>query len=341
MEMFHGSKVTYLSILFILLASCTQKPQQYVYNEGFIYGTIYHTTYSTTGNIDLQQEITNELNRLDLSFSTFKPNSIISQINTNELLTPDSLFVNVFNRSKEIWKETNGAFDPTVMPLVNAWGFGFKHRENVTSEMIDSLMEFVGLEKIWMQDTTIVKSDSRIMLDFSAIAKGYTVDLIGHLLEEHGCDNYMVEIGGEMITKGVNPKGKPWRVGINQPNEDEPIATENFQAILEVSGKAIATSGNYRNFYEKDGKKYAHTINPATGFPVQHSLLSATVIANDCMTADAFATAFMVLGKDSAISLASNLNGMEVYLIYADEDGTRKTISTKGFSNFIGKKQHD
>jgi FAD:protein FMN transferase len=238
-----------------LQLACTQKPATYIYNEGFIYGTVYHMTYQSPGNVDLQEEITNELNRLDLSFSTFKPSSIISRINTNQAVVLDTLFINVFNRSQEVWKQTNGAFDPTVMPLVNAWGFGFKHRENVTNEMIDSLLGFVGMEMIWLNDSVALKSDTRVMLDFSAIAKGYAVDVIGLLLAKHGCENYMVEIGGEMLTQGVNPKGKPWRVGINEPNEDEPAAPENFQAILQISGKAIATSGNYRNFYEKDGKK--------------------------------------------------------------------------------------
>jgi thiamine biosynthesis lipoprotein len=324
-----------LAFIVVLAFACTPKKAKYIFNEGFVYGTIYHITYESPDGSDLHDKIKSELNRFDFSLSTFNPESVVSKINNNTSVQTDSLFRKVFLRSIEIWESSQRAFDPTVAPLVNAWGFGFKHAENITQNLIDSLLQFTGMEKIKLQADTICKSDQRVMLDFSAIAKGYAVDVIGTLLENLGCKSYMVEIGGEVVTKGINPRGAVWQIGINQPNDDEPLTPNQFQAIIAISGKGLATSGNYRNFYEKDGKKYAHTINPASGFPVDHNLLSATVIANDCMTADAYATAFMVLGTEKAMELASNLHDIEVFLIYDDENGERKVMQTAGFSDFI------
>jgi FAD:protein FMN transferase len=323
---------------FVLFASCKQKDKaaQYIANEGFIYNTVYHVTYESPKGIDLHEKISAELKRFDFSLSTFNKESVLSKINRNESVETDEYFRTVFSKSIEIAEKTNGAFDPTVAPLVNAWGFGFKAKENVTAQLIDSLLQFVGYNKIRLTaDNKIEKDDPRIMLDFSAIAKGYSVDVISNLLTAEGCKNYMVEIGGEVVTKGVNREGKPWRIGINEPNDNEPIVPQNLQAIIGISNLGLATSGNYRNFYIEEGKKYAHTINPETGYPVNHNLLSATVIAPNCMTADAYATACMVLGVEKAKQLASTINEIDIFLIYSTEDTENEVLYSSGFEKYI------
>lgn len=319
--------------LFIL--GCERPEAKYITNQGVIFGTYYRVTYEHPKGQDIQLDIENELNRLDMSLSTYKKESVLSKVNTNREVTLDDLFLNVFNKSIEISDLTDGAFDATVAPLVNAWGFGFKRKESVTQELVDSIKSFVGYKNVKVEEGKVIKSDPRLMLDFSAIAKGYSVDVIGQLLADKGCENYMVDIGGEVVAFGMNAKGKIWRIGINEPNENEPMAPSKLQGIISLKNKAVATSGNYRNFYVEDGKKYAHTISPYTGYPVNHSLLSATVLANDCMTADAFATALMVIGVEKAQKLIENLDGIEVFLIYSDNNADNQVLMTKGFEDYI------
>lgn len=303
--------------------------------EGFIFGTVYHVTYQCDSS--LQSEIKAELQKVDNSLSPFNPNSIITAVNNNKKVKLDSMFVEIFNLSKEINKETYGAFDITVAPLVNAWGFGFKNRTSVTFYQIDSLLQFVGLEKVSLKDDTVIKADTSIILDCSAIAKGYGVDAIARLFDRKGIVNYMVEIGGEIVVKGTNPKKKDWQIGINKPEEDSLNLNNDIQAVIKVRNMAMATSGNYRNFYYKDGKKYAHTINPKTGYPVQHSILSSTVLAKDCATADAYATAFMVLGLDSAKKVLEKHPEIHAYFIYSDSKGNNQAYFTKALEQMIQK----
>ena len=262
--------------------------------NGLVFGTIYNITYQYDG--DLKSEIEAELKRFDGSLSPFNDTSIISCINRNEEIVTDSFFQTCFNRSMEISEETNGAFDITIAPLANVWGFGFKKGEFPDSMKIDSLLQITDYKKVKLVDGRVVKEDPRIMLSCSAVAKGYSVDVVARLLEKKGIQNYMVDIGGEIVAKGKNSRNGLWRIGINKPIDDSLSVNQEIQTILELSDAGLATSGNYRNFYYKDGKKYAHTIDPRTGYPVQHNILSATVIAEDCMTADALATAFMVMG---------------------------------------------
>lgn len=320
--------------LILILSSCSA-PDAYVYNEGPVYGTYYHITYESPAGKDLHEEIKNKFQEFDLSFSTFNPNSTISKINRNEDIAADQWFINCFNKALEISELTEGAFDITVAPLVNAWGFGFKHKENITPELIDSLLQITGYEKVKLAGNSVVKENENLMLDMSAIAKGYTSDLIAGFLASKGCRNYMVEIGGEVVAKGVNAKGNPWRIGISKPQETEIPVTQEIQAIVQISGKALATSGNYRNFYVENGKKYAHTINPKTGYPVEHSLLSVTVLADDCMTADAFATAFMVVGLEKGVELAGKIPYIDVFFIYSDDSGFNKTYMSENFSRYL------
>ncbi len=305
----------------------------YQQEEGAVFGTFYHVTYQCDSS--LQHEIESELRKVDASLSPFNTASVISRINRNEEVTPDSMFTHVFRLAKEISGYTQGAFDITVAPLVNAWGFGFKNEKNISHEMIDSLLQFVGFRKIDLVNGQIVKQDPRVILDCSAIAKGYGSDVIAQTFDRKGITNYMVEIGGEIVVKGVNPKGEKWKVGINKPVEDSLGTAGGVQTILHLTDAAVATSGNYRNFYYRDGKKYAHTIDPHSGYPVQHSILSSTVLTKDCATADAYATAFMVLGLEESKKVLDAHPEIQAYFIYADEKGENKTYMTPGVETLV------
>ena len=294
--------------------------------QGKIFGTLYTITYEH--NEDIQSLIIDALQAVDASLSPFNKKSIISHVNNNECLFVDTLFTEVFRNAEIIYAESHGAFDPTVAPLVNAWGFGFKQSSDITASTIDSLQSLVGLHHVTLNNGLITKNDPRIMLDFSAIAKGYGSDCVARVLDSCGIQNYMVEIGGEIVIKGLNKNGNPWGIGINKPIDDSLSTNQELQTVLRLTDCAIATSGNYRNYYYKDGIKYAHTIDPRTGYPVQHSLLSATVIADNCMRADALATAFMVLGVDSAMAYCNRHPEIEGYFILAADSGRYETIST-------------
>ena len=301
-----------------------QKNINYQHDEGFIFGTIYHITYHSDTN--LKKEIEAELKKVDLSLSPFNKTSVISKVNRNENPVIDPMFKEVFLLAENISNETHGAFDITVAPLVNEWGFGFKKGVEPTRQVIDSLKYIVGYQKVKLTPKNYVqKQDPRIMLDCSAIAKGYGCDVVARLLHKNGINDYMIEIGGEIVTRGFNQKQEPWRIGVNKPTDDSLNTSQELQTILNVTDIAMATSGNYRNFYYKNGKKYAHTIDPKTGYPVQHNILSATVLAKNCATADAYATSFMVLGLEGAQKILQQHPELMAYLIYADKDGKNQT----------------
>lgn len=301
--------------------------------EGAVFGTFYHVTYQYDSR--LHDEIKAELSKVDFSLSPYNESSVISRVNRNEDVELDSMFMEVFELSQAVSRRTGGAFDITVAPLVNAWGFGFKNSAQVSQELVDSLLQFVGYEKIRIENGKIVKDDPRVILDCSAVAKGYGADAVARLFDRKGITNYMVEIGGEIVLKGRNPKNKKWSVGIQKPTDDSLSLQNDLQTILKVTDCAMATSGNYRNFYYKDGKKYAHTIDPHKGYPVQHSILSATVLADDCATADAYATAFMVMGLEKAKQLLDELNGLDAYFIYADEKGHNQVYMTENMRRLV------
>lgn len=324
-------------LLFLIIGSIyvisTQKQIPFQKEEGTVFGTFYHVTYQCDSS--LQHEIAAELQKVDASLSPFNKNSVISRINRNEDMRPDSMFTEVFNLSRLISMNTDGAFDITVAPLVNAWGFGFKNSSNVTKELVDSLLQFVGYEKVRITDGYVVKDDPRIILDCSAVAKGYGSDAVARLFDRKGIKNYMIEIGGELVIKGMNPKNQKWSVGIQKPTDDTLHLQNDLQTILKITNRAMATSGNYRNFYYKDGKKYAHTIDPKSGYPVQHSILSSTILAKDCATADAYATAFMVMGLESAKNVLKRHPEIDAYFIYADEKGNNQIYMTDGMKKYI------
>ena len=311
-----------------------ETPATYRNEKGLIFGTMYSITYESDKSLRL--DIDKELQRFNASLSMFDESSLISRINRNEDVTVDSLFAKVFQLAMMTSEATDGCFDITVAPLVNAWGFGYTNEIGPSDAKIDSLLKITGWEKVKLSpEGKVIKQDPRIKLDCSAIAKGYAVDVIADLLKSKGVQNYMVDIGGEVDVAGVNPNGDLWRIGINKPDDDPESRNEELQTILEITNKGIATSGNYRNFYYKDGMKYAHTIDPKTGRPVQHSILSSTVIANECIAADAFSTAFMVMGLDHAVELLKKFHDIEAYFIYSDENGNYQTYMTEGMKKYV------
>lgn len=311
------SKIVALFFLLLLTSGCGNKVE-YRTMDGFTQGTTYHIVYSTDRPDSLNAIVDKVLADVDNSLSVYNDSSVISRINRGEDISPDSLFNVVFNRSSQIYKISKGAFDISGAPMFDVWGFGFKNKEKVTQSDIDSIKQFVGMDKVKIENGKIVKADPRLSLNANAIAQGFTSDVIAGEFDKLGIINYMIEVGGEIFCKGVNSKGTEWSVGIDKPIEGNVIPGEELQEILSLSGKGLATSGNYRKFYEEDGKKYAHTIDPRTGYPVTHSLLSATVIAADAMTADALATYFMVVGLDEAKAYLAANPDVDAYLVYSE-----------------------
>lgn len=314
-------QLPFLTLLVVgtILIIRQQHSMPYRKTSDFIFGTTYHVTYQCDS--DLTQSIKAELLKVDASLSPFNKESVITAVNENKDVQLDDMFKEVFNLAMDISKDTDGAFDITVAPLVNAWGFGFKNGSQPSSHQVDSLLQLVGYEKVSMVDGKVTKRDPRIMLDCSAIAKGYGTDRVARLLRSRGIQNYMVEIGGEVVTSGVNPDRVPWKIGVTKPTDDSLNIGHELQTVLNVTDKAMATSGNYRNYYFKGGKKFAHTVDPKTGYPVQHSILSATVLSKSCAVADAYATSFMVMGFDKARQVLERHPELMAYFIYSNQKG--------------------
>ena len=329
--------LVFLVVLIVAVAIILRRSRQtllWQQESGRVFGTFYNLTYRHPAS--LRAEVDSVLRLVDFSLSPFNEQSVISRVNRNEPVVPDTMFVRVFRRSMEVSELTHGAFDITVAPLVNAWGFGFRHEQFPDTLSVDTLLSYTGWQKVRLDEATgqVVKADPRLMLTCSAVAKGYAVDQVAGLLRGCGVEDYMVDIGGEVVVAGQNPSGTRWRIGVNKPVDDSLSLNQDLQTVLQITDAAMATSGNYRNFYYRGGRKYAHTVDPRTGYPVQHSLLSATVIAPDCMTADAYATAFMVMGLDSALLMAEQLPYLQAYFIYDDGYGGLQTAQTTGMSQY-------
>lgn len=327
MKKWHYPFLVFLIVATVIILA-ENKPE-YRTSQGAVFGTTYHITYNH--NADLSTDITRVLKDVDNSLSTFNANSTISLVNKNMQVELDPMFLYVFHLAQHVAETTSGAFDITVAPAVNAWGFGFKNAETIDNDLIDSLKQIVGYQMVKEENGAIVKEDNRIMLDCSAIAKGFGCDVVATLFDSIGIADYMVEIGGEIVVKGLNSKGSDWRIGISKPTDDSLATETELQTVLELSDRAMATSGNYRNFYYKDGKKYAHTINPATCRPVDHNLLSVTVLAENCAVADAYATAMMVLGLERSLELCKKLENVDAYFIYQDNEGVIQICTTPDF----------
>ena len=325
-------KISSIFFLIILLISCDEPvKKQYQKFEGLALGTVFHITYDPSEHEILENEIDSLLHLVNKSMSTYIPNSDISKINRGDTaVIVDEMFVEVFQKSDRIYRETNGYFDPTIGIIVNAWGFGPKGQlEAIDTTQIKTMLTFVGFKNVKIENGTVKKKFRESYIDFNAIAKGFAVDVIGRYLESRNIDNYLIEIGGEIRARGVNSSNNPWTIAIEKPNFD---GSRSFQNVIELSDESIATSGNYRKFKidSLTGEKYAHTMDPKTGFPSKSNLLSASVISEkDCADVDAYATALMSMGLDkSKIFLRKNPE-LKAFLIFSTNDGQIKTYTTK------------
>lgn len=326
-------KIQLLLILLFPLISWTQS--NLIKLEGKAQGTTYHITYIDAKKRDLKPEIDEVLQGFDESVSTYKTNSIISRINRNEKkVKVDAYFTTCFLKAKEIWKSTEGAFDPTVFPIVNAWGWGPGKKQKIEKEKIDSMLTFVGFEKIELKGKYVRKTDPRVALDFNAFAQGYSVDVVSKFLIQQGITSFIVEIGGELYAQGKTENNADWLIGVEQPFDNK-TSGNPLRIIIRLNGKAVATSGNYRKFVVENGIKYDHHIDPKTGYPAKNNLLSATIISDQCITSDATATGILVMGLDKAKIYLANHPELEAYLIYSDEQGNYAVYETPGFANMI------
>ncbi len=297
--------------------------------QGEAQGTYYSITYFDNEKRDLKNQFDSLFRLFDMSASNYQEQSIISKVNRNEPVELDEIFLGNYNIAMKIAEQTNGDFDITVRPLVEAWGFGSRKAEDMDSNIVDSILQFIGYEKIDIQGNSIIKEDPRVQLDFDAVAQGYSVDFIASYMEGIGIERYLVDVGGEVFASKEKTDSTQWNVGIEKPKENANYG-EGLSAILPLSGMGMATSGNYRKFYVKDGVKYSHTINPHTGYPVAQTLLSATVIATTAAYADAYATTFMVMGLEKSKEFVKLHPELEVYLIYSDSTGEYQYFATEG-----------
>ena len=311
---------------------------QYIHNQGEAQGTTYSIIYQQPDGTDLQPKIQKLLHDFDMSLSTYEPNSVVSRINRNDsTVKTDIYFETMFNAAQEASKRTNGAMDITVGPLVKAWGFAFGNNDHSKLPKVSDFLSYVGYEKVKIVNHKLTKADPRILIDPNSIAQGYSADLIAKLLEEFNCKNYIVEIGGEIACKGLNPDGQKWKIGIDKAIDDSTSTNKELQTIVSLTDCAITTAGDYRKYYIEGGKKYSHIINPHTGYPVDNKLLSVTIIAPTAIMADAYDTPFMVLGVDSCLKVCKSIPNMECYLIYADKDGKHKVVYSEGFKKYLTK----
>ncbi len=326
----------YLVISSIIISSCkSPKEPVLVKFMGEAQGTYYAITYFDVDARNFQPQVDSLLQEFDHSVSLWDTGSLITAINRNKTgIQPDPVFTELFKKSTVVFNKSDGAFDPTVGPLVNAWGFGFSDRMKVDQHVVDSLLPLVDFNNVRLENDAVYKSDPRIQLDFNAIAQGYAVDLIAQLFDDKGIKNFLIDIGGEVLSKGRKTNGEYWKVGIEKPKDNAGYG-EGLQAIVQLEDRALATSGNYRKFYEENGVRYSHTIDPATGYPVKHTLLSASVLAGDCATADAWATVFMVMGLEKAKSFLAEQNELEGYFIYTAENGDLNVFFTNGFLKIL------
>lgn len=310
----------------------------YMRVEGTTMGVVkYQIKYQDSLKRNFKKEIDSILVAFNQSLSTYIPDSEISTFNQNQkgFAFGSAYFYPVLEKSQEVYEVSQGSFDPTVGPLVNSWGFGNKKIEKKpTPEQVDSLKQLVGFEKVSFTKDSVLKAQAEIELNFSAIAKGYAIDVVAQFLETKQIKNYLVEIGREVLCKGLNAQKETWTIGIINPLYKE-AGQKQLQAKVKLENRALASSGNYENYWEEDGKKYAHIIDPKTGYPVKHSLLSASVFAPDCMTADAYATAFIVLGLKESKDIIESQKDLDAFLIYADEEGNLKTYTSDGIKEFF------
>lgn len=316
-----------LMLFAMMFASCAKQPQKMVL-QGLVQGSYYAITYYDEEGRNFQQEIDSIFHAVDMSVNLWVDSSVICKVNRNEEVALDQIFIENFEVAQRAAALSDGYFDPTISPLVSAWGFSAKnpHLPPLTSHLIDSLKQLVDYRKVRIEDGKLIKENPAMKLDFNAIAQGYTTDLVGALLEAKGIKSYIVDVGGEIFARGTKPDGKPWVVGIEKPSADWD-SERVVQQRVELEDKGIVTSGSYRKYVERDGKRYSHCIDPMTGYPVEHNLLSATVIAENATWADALASVCMVMGMERSLELIKTLEGVEVYYIFVNDRNELETYS--------------
>ena len=326
-------RVFLLILGLVFLVSCGELPKKIVL-QGLAQGSYYAVTYFDEENRNFQREIDSIFHAVDLSVNLWVNSSVISKVNRNEAVTLDSIFINNFRIAQEAAQLSDGYFDPTISPIVAAWGFSYKHGDSITPQLIDSLKQLVDYRKIRIEKGRVVKEHPEMKLDFNAIAQGYTSDLIAAFLESRGINNYLVDTGGEIMARGSKPNGQPWIVGIEKPAENWD-SEQIVQTRIALRDKGLVTSGSTRKYVERNGKRYSHCINPKTGYPVEHSVLSATVLAENSVWADALASICMVMGMEKSLPLIESMDGVEAYYIFVNENDELETFATEGFQKLI------
>jgi thiamine biosynthesis lipoprotein len=318
-----------VGILFYVGISCTKSPPKFTTLQGNAQGTTFRIVYQDSLSRDFSAAVQGIFKDIDQSMSLWVDTSIITKVNNgDEMVVLDDAFIRVFNASQRISKTTDGAFDITVAPLVKVWGFSFKKDlPPPTETQIDSLKYLIGYNQMSIENRRLIHQKKNTSVDFNAIAQGYSVDAVAEFLESKDIENYMIEIGGEVRANGINSRNETWNIGIDKPIES---GERKLQVVVSLKNKSLATSGSYRKFIERDGKKYSHAIDPKTGYPVTHNLLSASVLADNCTDADGYATACMVLGTEKSLELAQKV-GFEVYLIFENQKGDIEVRKSNGF----------
>lgn len=327
------NKVLFWFVGLVVLASCVRQPQKMVL-QGLAQGSYYAITYFDEQHRDFQQEIDSIFHAVDVSVNLWVDSSIICRVNRNEDITLDPIFIDNFNIAQEAAKLSDGYFDPTISPIVAAWGFSSKTGDSITPQLIDSLKRLVNYQNIRIENRKVIKADPNMKLDFNAIAQGYTSDMIAAFLESKGIKNYLVDTGGEIMARGSKPNDQPWIVGIEKPaaNWD---SERSVQTCIALRDKGLVTSGSSRKYVERDGKRYSHCINPKTGYPVEHNVLSATVLAENSVWADALASICMVMGLEQSLPIIESLDGVEAYYIFVNDSNELETYATAGFKQLI------
>lgn len=319
-------------LILVATAACT-RPQKTVI-QGLAQGSYYAISYYDAQNRNFQHEIDSIFQAVDHSVSLWNDSSIISKVNRNEAVELDTIFIDNFNIAQQAAELSDGYFDPTVSPLVAAWGFSYKNGDSITPQLIDSLKGLVDYHKVKIEDGKVVKENPLMALDFNAIAQGYTSDLIASFLRSKGIDNYLIDTGGEIVGKGTKPDGQPWIVGIEKP-ADNWDSERVVQTCIALRDKGLVTSGSTRKYVERDGKRYSHCIDPTTGYPVEHQVLSVTVLAENSVWADALASICMVMGMDKSLAIINARQDTEAYYIFVNDEGQLETFATAGFQALI------
>ncbi len=313
-----------------LLASCDPQPKK-ITLQGEAQGSYYAITYFDEQERNFQHEIDSIFHAVDVSVNLWVDTSVISKVNRNEDVTLDSIFVDNFRIAQKAAALSDGYFDPTISPIVAAWGFSYKHGDSITPQLIDSLKQLVNYHNIRIENGKVIKTNPAMALDFNAIAQGYTSDLIASFLDSRGIKNYLVDTGGEIMARGGKPNGQPWIVGIEKPAENWD-SEQVVHTRVAIRDKGLVTSGSTRKYVERNGKRYSHCINPRTGYPVEHQVLSVTVMANSSVWADALASICMVMGMEPSLELIKTMEDVEAYYIYVNDKGDLETFATEGFS---------